>query len=135
MKQLSYEESIVYEICQDAAAMGALVIMFKNALKPMTQAKINQLLKRMEEKKLVKSLKSVSKGNKKVYLLADVEPSVEVTGGLTGTSNFDLDTIEDVMSKVEAYVRNRGTVSRTELLVQLKQSGLPRDMVREEDIE
>ena len=41
MKQLSYEESLVYEICQDAGSMGALATLFKNALKPMTQAKIN----------------------------------------------------------------------------------------------
>ena len=135
MKQLSYEEWLVYEICQDAGSMGALGTLFKNALKPMTQAKINQLLKRMEERKLIKSLKSVSKGNKKVYMVSEIEPSVEVTGGLTGTSNFDLDTIEEVLAKVENFVRKRGAVTRTELLVQLKQSGLPRDMLREEDIE
>ena len=45
----------------------------------------------MEKKQLIKSLKSVSKGNKKVFLLMDVEPSIEVTGGLTGTQNFDLE--------------------------------------------
>ena len=89
----------------------------------------------MEERKLIKSLKSVSKGNKKVYMVSEIEPSVEVTGGLTGTSNFDLDTIEEVLAKVENFVRKRSAVTRTELLVQLKQSGLPRDMLREEDIE
>ena len=50
----------------------------------------------MEKKGLIKSLKSVSKGNKKVFLLADIEPSIEVTGGLTGTSSFDLALIEKV---------------------------------------
>ena len=68
-------------------------------------------------------------------MLYDIEPSAEVTGGLTGTQNFDLDTIEVVIGKVESFVRKRGTVTRKELLVLLKQSGLPRDMVREEDIE
>ena len=76
--------------------MGALAVQFRNVLGGMTQAKINALLKQMEKKQLIKSLKSVSKGSKKVYLLADVEPSVEVTGGLTGTTSFDLDLIEQV---------------------------------------
>ena len=50
----------------------------------------------MTNKGLIKSMPSVSKGNKKVFLLAEVEPSVEVTGGLTGTSSFDLELIEKV---------------------------------------
>jgi len=89
----------------------------------------------MEKRQLIKSLKSVSKGNKKVYMLSDVEPSIEVTGGLTGTSSFDSNLVEQAMSRVEAFVRQRGVVTHRDLLVQMKQSGLPADLVREEDIE
>ena len=91
----------------------------------------------MEKKGLIKSLKSVSKGNKKVFLLSDVEPSVEVTGGLTGTytDSFNFENMERVIERVENFVRAKGTVTRRELLVQMKQSGLPADMVREDDIE
>ena len=90
----------------------------------------------MEKKQLIKSLKSVSKGNKKVFLLIDVEPSIEVTGGLTGTQNFDLEQIEKVQSRVEAYVRVKGPISHRDLLIFIKQMGvLPPDMVRDEDIE
>jgi len=39
------------------------------------------------------------------------------------------------MSRVEAFVRQRGVVTHRDLLVQMKQSGLPADLVREEDIE
>ena len=115
--------------------MGALAVQFRSALGTMTQAKINALLKQMEKSKLIKSLKSVSKGNKKVFMLADVEPSVEVTGGLSGTANFDLIQIERVQNQLEAFVRARGTVTRRDLLVLLKQTDLPADIVRDEDIE
>ena len=54
MKSLTYQEAIVYEICQDAASMGALEIQFRNALKPMSQAKVNQLMKAMEKRNLIK---------------------------------------------------------------------------------
>ena len=90
----------------------------------------------MEKKQLIKSLKSVSKGNKKVFLLMDVEPSIEVTGGLTGTHNFDLEQIEKVQTRVEVYVRVKGPISHRDLLIFIKQMGvLPPDMVRDEDIE
>ena len=74
--------------------MGALAFQFRSVLGGQTQAKINATLKSMEKKGLIKSLKSVSKGNKKVFLLMDIEPSIEVTGGLTGTQSFDLEMIE-----------------------------------------
>ena len=62
-------------------------------------------------------LKSVSKGNKKVFLLSEIEPSIEVTGGLTGTSGFDLAQIEHVTQRVEEHVRAKGTVTHLELIV------------------
>ena len=74
----------------------------------------------MEKRQLIKSLKSVSKGNKKVFLLSDIEPSIEVTGGLTGTQSFDLELIEKVQQRVESHVRAKGTVSHRELLVFMK---------------
>ncbi len=104
-------------MCADAGALGALTIQFKSVLGGMTQARTNALLKQMEKKALIKSLKSVSKGNKKVYMLSDVEPSVEVTGGLTGTSSFDSNLIEKVLSRVEHFVRSRGSVTHRDLLI------------------
>ena len=49
----------------------------------------------MEKEKLIKSLKSASKKQKKVYMLEDVEPDVEVTGGLTGIEGFNLDKMKE----------------------------------------
>ena len=120
MRDLSYEEQLVYQVVADSGSLGALSFQFRGILGGQTQAKVNALLKAMEKKQLIKSLKSVSKGNKKVFMLADIEPSIEVTGGLTGTQSFELDLIESVQAKVEAFVRARGLVSQRELLVQMK---------------
>ena len=87
-------------------------------------------------KQVIKSLKSMSKGNKKVYMLVGVEPSIEVTGGLAGAQNFNLEDIERVQNRVEASVRARGTISHRDLLVLIKQMGvLHPDMVNDENIE
>ena len=68
---------------------------------------------------MIKAYKSVSRG-KKVYLLASVEPSVEVTGGLSGARDFDFDRIVQVCDKVEAHVRRQGSYSHRELLIFIK---------------
>lgn len=47
-------------------------------------AALNKVLKKLEAKFLVKSLKSIQHKNKKVWMLLEIEPSVEVTGGLIG---------------------------------------------------
>ena len=94
MRELSYEEQLIYQIVSDAGSMGALAFQFRSVLGGQTQTKINALLKQMEKKGLIKSLKSVSKGNKKVFMLAEVEPSIEVTGGLAGTQGFDISLME-----------------------------------------
>jgi len=42
---------------------------------------INKCLKALEHRKLVKAVKSVANGNRKVYMLTELEPSREITGG------------------------------------------------------
>jgi len=44
-------------------------------------AQVNKILKNLEGKKLVKSVKSVAAAKKKVYMLYDLEPDRSVTGG------------------------------------------------------
>lgn len=79
---------------------------------------------------------SVLKGGKKVFMLLEVEPSVDVTGGMTGTDYFDMESIAVVMERVESYTRKQGQVSKKELLVYIKQLGvLPGEKIRDDDIE
>ena len=67
--------------------------------------KVNQVLKKLHAKGLVKSLTSVLKGGKKVWMLLEIEPNADVTGGMTGSDYFDIESIAVVMERVEAYTR------------------------------
>jgi hypothetical protein len=42
---------------------------------------INKCLKSLEQRKLIKAVKSVASSNRKVYMLYELEPSREITGG------------------------------------------------------
>lgn len=93
-------------------------------------------MKKLATKGLIKTLTSVLKGGKKVWMLLEIEPSVDVTGGMTGSDYFDIESVAVVMEKVEAYTRKQGQVSKKELLVYIKQLGvLPGEKIRDDDID
>ncbi|CAG2117973.1 unnamed protein product, partial [Medioppia subpectinata] len=71
---------IVYSIVEKASNKGIWIrdIRFQSNL---SQTQLNKVLKNMETKKLIKSVKSVTASKKKVYMLNDIEPDRSVTGG------------------------------------------------------
>ena len=66
---------------------------------------MNAILKKLCAKGLIKTLTSVLKGGKKVWMLFEIEPSQDVTGGMTGSDYFDIESIAVVMERVEAYTK------------------------------
>jgi DNA-directed RNA polymerase III subunit RPC6 len=83
---------MIFNAINDAGQEGALASQFK-FLVNQSQAKVNAILKKLERSGLVKQVNSISKNNRKVWLLMEVEPSLDVTGGLSGAQNFDLERI------------------------------------------
>jgi len=80
LKNADNQEKVVYQIIAAAGNKGIWVrdIRFKSNL---ILAQVNKILKNLEGKKLVKSVKSVAAAKKKVYMLYDLEPDRSVTGG------------------------------------------------------
>jgi len=80
LKNADNQEKVVYQIIAAAGNKGIWVrdIRFKSNL---LLAQVNKILKNLEGKKLVKSVKSVAAAKKKVYMLFDLEPDRSVTGG------------------------------------------------------
>jgi len=80
LKNADNQEKVIYQIIAAAGNKGIWVrdIRFKSNL---LLAQVNKILKNLEGKKLVKSVKSVAAAKKKVYMLFDLEPDRSVTGG------------------------------------------------------
>lgn len=74
------EEKIVYSIIEGAGNMGiwSRDIRVKSNL---NMSQLNKILKNLENKKLIKAVKSVTASKKKVYMLYNLEPDKTVTGG------------------------------------------------------
>lgn len=80
LRNADNQEKVIYQIIAAAGNKGIWVrdIRFKSNL---LLAQVNKILKNLEGKKLVKSVKSVAAAKKKVYMLYDLEPDRSVTGG------------------------------------------------------
>ncbi|XP_049784270.1 DNA-directed RNA polymerase III subunit RPC6 isoform X1 [Schistocerca cancellata] len=80
VKGADNEEKVVYRIIEEAGNKGIWIrdIRHKSNL-ILTQ--LNKILKNLENKKLIKAVKSVSASKKKVYMLYNLEPDRSVTGG------------------------------------------------------
>ncbi|XP_059610526.1 probable DNA-directed RNA polymerase III subunit RPC6 [Phlebotomus argentipes] len=74
------EEKIVYSIIEEGGNQGIWIrdIRQKSNL---IMAQLNKILKSLENKKLIKAVKSVNANRKKVYMLYNVDPDRSVTGG------------------------------------------------------
>ena len=79
-KGLSTEDMLVYQIIQHAGNAG----MWTKELKQRSNLpvpQITKIFKTLEARKLIKAVKHVTQQNRKVYMLYELEPSLEITGG------------------------------------------------------
>ena len=80
MKGFEKEERLVYQIIEDSGNTGIWIrdIRMKSNLPIST---IRKSIKALENKKLIKSVKSVRAPKKPLYMLYDIQPNESVTGG------------------------------------------------------
>jgi hypothetical protein len=116
----------VYERIINAGDRGVTTNEIKNKLQAegYTQVIVNKIVKELEKQGAVKKLKSQLKGGKAVYMLMEIEPSTEVTGGLAGNKNFNSEQLEIVQMKVLEYLKSHGHTTYREIALYIKQIGL-----------
>lgn len=90
------DEKIVYQCIKAADNKG----IWTKDLKLRTnlhQTVITKVLKNLEGRKIIKAVKSVKNSTRKVYMLASLEPSQEITGGPWFSENeLDTEFIEEL---------------------------------------
>ena len=102
-KGLSREDQVVHDVIKSSGNRG----MWTKDLRERSELSQNQVmksLKTLEKKELIKSVRSVTNKNRKVYMLASLDPSEEVTGGQWYTDEqFDstfINTLRDASRAV-----------------------------------
>jgi len=70
---------------------------------------LNKVLKILESKKLVKSVKAVGASRKKMYMLFELEPDSEVSGGVFyADQEFDMQFVDLLNQQCVKYLRSKG---------------------------
>lgn len=134
-KGLHPEELMVFQHIQKAANSGVWTKDLKIRTN-LAQPQITKILKALEARGLIKSIKSVVNPSRKLVMLAELEPSKEVTGGAwyTDSQQFDVEFIAIVRDALLRYIERAGEASLSSITAWIMASGLVKnvDLTRED---
>lgn len=100
---LDVQARMVYQIIEESGNKGIWTkdIRIKSKIQP-----LNKIFKTLESRKLIKPVKSVNAKSKKCYMLYDLQPSKEITGGPWYTEmEFDHEFISELRMFIMHCVR------------------------------
>ncbi|EEB08052.1 DNA-directed RNA polymerase III complex subunit Rpc34 [Schizosaccharomyces japonicus yFS275] len=124
------DEQIVYNFIKGSGNEG----IWTKTLKMKTNLHmtvVNRCLKSLESKNLVKSIKSVKHPTRKIYMLYDLAPSSEITGGPWFTDQeLDIEFINNLKKVVYKYIHSKSYPSKknhkgSDLLWSVDYNGYP----------
>ncbi|KAL6751999.1 RNA polymerase Rpc34 subunit-domain-containing protein [Haematococcus lacustris] len=133
-KGLAADELMVYQTIQSSGSAGLWTKDMKTRTN-LAQPHITKILKVLEGRRLVKAVKSVNNPSRKVYMLAELEPSRELTGGAWYTDNqFDHDFIETLRAVVKSFILKRGDTTLRQIAAHIKAQPAITVSLADEDI-
>ncbi|BDA42720.1 DNA-directed RNA polymerase III subunit RPC6 [Coccomyxa sp. Obi] len=133
-KGLSAEDLLVYQHIGQAGNLGIWTKDLKNKTN-LQQPQITKILRTLESRALVKSVKSVINPSRKVYMLFDLEPARELTGGAWYTDqDFDAEFIHILQQACQKYIDNEGEATLEEVADFIRTKGFSRVELRDEDV-
>ena len=104
---LNIEEAMVYSYIEGADREGIWTRIIRNRTN-LHQVVFNRCLKSLESKSRIKSIQSAKFPKRKVYILAHLQPSEDVTGGPFYTDGvLDEEFVHQIGAWAERYVLGR----------------------------
>ncbi|ANB14350.1 Rpc34p [Sugiyamaella lignohabitans] len=104
VKNMTSDEAMVYSYIETAGREGIWTKTIKMRTN-LHQSIVLRCLKSLENQRYIKAIKSVKYPTRKIYMLASLQPSVEVTGGPWFTdSELDSEFIENLLNITWRYV-------------------------------
>eukprot|EP01041_Mallomonas_annulata_P007617 gene7617-15600_t len=121
---LGPEQILVYQAIEKSGNRGAWTRDIKMSTN-IPQQILTKTLKTLEQRNLIKSVRSVSSKSKKLYMLHDLVPAKEITGGPWYTDQeFDHEFIEELCRFVVQFVRAQGIVGLASINERVRISGI-----------
>lgn len=93
LRDLLPEETAIYRLIEEASNKGLWINDIKKKAGNLGPS-ANTIIKKLEKKGFIKSVKSIKAKNRRVWMIISIEPSQEVTGGVLADDVFDLGLME-----------------------------------------
>ena len=133
---LTAEDRLIFQEVERAGNVGISTKDLRGRAN-MQHAQVTKVLKKLEVRRLVQQVKSVTAKNKKVYMLCGLEPARELTGGSWyNGGEFDYELISVLSQASFAFVQKKEKATAAEVHEFINGSGLIRGQeLRPQDIE
>ncbi|KAH7444706.1 hypothetical protein KP509_02G089100 [Ceratopteris richardii] len=132
-KGLTPDDMLVYQVIQQASNMGIWTKDMKRTTN-LQQPQVAKAIKNLEARNLIKAVKSIANKNKKVYMLAELKPSKELTGGAWYTDQqFDSEFINVMKQQCVQFVMKQGLASVETIADAVRKSGITKEELRVKD--
>ena len=110
LDKMDSDELLVYQVIKNADNKGAWTREIKQKT-GLHQNVVTKVIKALEAKQIIKSVKTKN-STRKVFMLFDVEPSLEITGGPWFSENeLDVEFIEGLAIACYKFIASRSTAS------------------------
>lgn len=130
---LTPEQMMIYQVIEKAGNMGIWTRDIKTGTS-VNQNTLTKTLKSLEGRHLIKTAKSVKSKSKKLYMLYELTPAKEITGGPWYTDQeFDYEFVKHLSTYVLSYVKEQQTPPLKDIAAAIKVSGISKiDLSMEE---
>mmetsp|Transcript_12258 Transcript_12258/g.18570 ORF Transcript_12258/g.18570 Transcript_12258/m.18570 type:complete len:293 (+) Transcript_12258:48-926(+) len=124
LEGLGPEQMLVYQICEKAGNRGIWTRDIKIATN-CPQHTLTKTLKILEQRNLIKSVRSVTSKSKKLYMLYDTVPAKDITGGPWYTDQeFDHEFVDELARFIVQFVSSEGMASVSDISAKVRISGI-----------
>lgn len=115
---------LIYQIIEQSGNMGIWTRNLKTQSN-LQQVQITKILKKLEARKLIKSVNSVTNKNRKVYMLYNLEPHVDISGDIWYSGQeIDSEFIDILNKQCFNFINQKGYATAEELCAFIRKSGI-----------
>lgn len=114
----------MYQVCERAGNKGIWTRDIKSATN-IPQLQLTKTLKTLEQRNLIKSVRSITSKSKKLYMLYDAIPAKDITGGPWYTDQeFDHEFIDGLYTFILQLVESMGMANLDTICERVRISGI-----------
>lgn len=135
LNSLTEDEVLIYNTIEmvQHKGIGNLELKSKVGMNPQ---QIRKIISKLEKKGYVKSFKPINSKIKKMWIIASINPTEEMTGGIWYTdSSFDKILMDSLIEKVSTMVASKGKSTKEDILIGMKGFNTSKGQLKDQHIE